>query len=646
LSLESLRVVSVPLEEPPVRLKETDLRFSTLSISPKLRVSRFARLICAGLAAVVGVAAFGNDTQNAIANGDTRTISLYHTHRKDSITVTFKRGGYYDKAALSKLNYFLRDWRNDQQTNMDPRLFDVLWESYSEAGIRSAVHVVSAYRSPATNAMLRRRSRGVAKHSQHMLGKAMDTTVPGASMARVREVGMRLQMGGVGFYPRSNTPFVHLDVGNVRSWPRMSRSQLARLFPDGRTVHLPREGGTMPGYQLALADIQRFGRGAGGSEGEDGDGGRGFFEALFGGGTDEGENYGDNPNDNSALAVAMRDAKRKQNAGAIQVASAAPAAPQRQAKARPAVPVEQPKAAEPEALIEPATLTPSPKPKPETPAAEPEVQVALVDPQSLQPKLAAQDERANVPLPPRRPGNLATIAAASPDDGVPMPPQRPGAIGALALAEPDQPIDAAAPGEDATGIVPELGPAEVLRAATTTSGVPRPLDEPQSAPKKKNGAVPSPPPLRVAGIPSNSEGPLVRSLVAEPKAETSDDPLPKLILEGQGKAEATESPGPSLAAVPLPPERPAKQRASKAVAAKAEPAAPVVKIAARPENPAAGTLRIKPSEGLIARPKKKAAPVIASGFTKDSSALAAGAFTGSVVRPLGAKFVKQDVSAN
>ena len=104
--------------------------------------------------------------------------------------------------------------------------------------------------------MLRRRSRGVAQFSQHMLGKAIDFNIPGVSVEQLRVAGMRLQRGGVGFYPGS---FVHVDVGSVRHWPRMTHDQLARVFPNGRTVHVPSDGQPLSGYALALADIEKRG---------------------------------------------------------------------------------------------------------------------------------------------------------------------------------------------------------------------------------------------------------------------------------------------------------------------------------------------------------------------------------------------------
>jgi len=209
-----------------------------------------------GLAAFLAVMVGGvRGTQDAIANGDTRTLTLYHNNTKETLTVTFRRDGQYDPAALQQLNWFLRDWRRDEPTRMDPRLFDTVWEVYREVGSSAPVHVNSGYRSPQTNAMLRRRSSVVAKNSQHMQGKAMDFYLPDVPAERLRAVAMRLQNGGVGYYPNAYTPFVHLDVGSVRAWPRMTRDQLVRLFPDGKTVHIPADGRPLPGYELARAEV-------------------------------------------------------------------------------------------------------------------------------------------------------------------------------------------------------------------------------------------------------------------------------------------------------------------------------------------------------------------------------------------------------
>jgi uncharacterized protein YcbK (DUF882 family) len=214
-----------------------------------------------GLAAIVLLGG-GRALQNAVAEGDTRTISLHHIHTDEDITITFKREGRYDEAALEKLNWFLRDWRKQQETKMDPHLIDLIWEVHRETGSSQPVWVVCGYRSPETNAMLRRRSAGVARFSQHMLGHAMDFYIPGVPLDQLRAIGLRLQRGGVGFYPTSGSPFVHMDTGGIRMWPRMSREQLVRVFPDQRTVYIPSDGRPLANYELALADIKKRGDGS------------------------------------------------------------------------------------------------------------------------------------------------------------------------------------------------------------------------------------------------------------------------------------------------------------------------------------------------------------------------------------------------
>jgi len=197
--------------------------------------------------------------QNAVAEGDTRAISMHHLHTGEDITITYKRDGRYDESALEKLNWFLRDWRRGEQTRMDPHLIDLVWEVQREAVTQQPIQVVCGYRSPQTNAMLRRRSHGVARLSQHMLGHAMDFNIPGIPLEHLREIGLRLQRGGVGFYPEPGSPFVHMDTGDVRMWPRMTHEELARVFPDGRTVLIPTDGKPLPGYALALADLRSRG---------------------------------------------------------------------------------------------------------------------------------------------------------------------------------------------------------------------------------------------------------------------------------------------------------------------------------------------------------------------------------------------------
>ncbi len=191
------------------------------------------------------------------AHAETRSLKLYYVHTRERKTITYKKNGKFLSSGLKELNYFLRDWRRNEPTKMDPRLFDLIWEAYRRTGSNEYIHVLSAYRAPETNSMLRSRSKAVAKNSQHILGKAMDFYIPGVKLQTLREIGLKMQIGGVGYYPRSGSPFVHLDVGGVRAWPRADRQTLARLFPDGKTLHIPPDGKPLPGYQAALADYKK-----------------------------------------------------------------------------------------------------------------------------------------------------------------------------------------------------------------------------------------------------------------------------------------------------------------------------------------------------------------------------------------------------
>lgn len=208
-------------------------------------------------AAVLALSAFAGTA--AMAFAEDRTLKLHFTHTGERAAITYKRNGKFDQKGLAQANRLLRDWRKNQSTRMDPRLLDLVWEVYQRSGATDYIRVVSAYRSPATNSMLRGRSRntGVAKKSQHTLGKAMDFYIPGVKISTLRKLAMQAQVGGVGFYPTSGSPFVHLDVGNVRAWPRMSRKELAGIFPNGRTMHVPADGRPLPGYNQAVADYKR-----------------------------------------------------------------------------------------------------------------------------------------------------------------------------------------------------------------------------------------------------------------------------------------------------------------------------------------------------------------------------------------------------
>lgn len=202
------------------------------------------------LAVIPIVGGFGGSAQSREPD---RTLRLYFGHTGERGEFTFKRNGRYDRRELERINTFLRDWRQNKPTRMDPTLLDLVWNIYKQSGSKDYIQVVSAYRSSGTNEMLRTRSSGVAKNSQHTLGKAMDFYLPDVPLDRLRAVAMRAQGGGVGYYPRSGSPFVHVDTGSVRAWPRMTRQQLIALFPKGDTLHLPADGKPLPGYERALA---------------------------------------------------------------------------------------------------------------------------------------------------------------------------------------------------------------------------------------------------------------------------------------------------------------------------------------------------------------------------------------------------------
>ncbi|MBR0792268.1 DUF882 domain-containing protein [Bradyrhizobium manausense] len=307
-----------------------------------------------GLASLVLLAAAGS-VHNAAALNETKTLSFHHTHSGEDLTVTFKRDGRYDEAALKTLNHFLRDWRTQDETVMDRHLFDILWEVYRDVDGKQPIQIISSYRSPATNAMLRRRSAhtGVARFSQHMLGHAMDFYIPGVPLEQIRFAGLRLQRGGVGFYPTSGSPFVHLDTGNIRHWPRMTHDQLVRVFPDGRTVHVPTDGVPLKGYELAKADIERRGDGDDASK-------PGFFAALFK--SKSAPAAGSDEDDESAPAPA---AKPTVVAAAAKPAEAKPADPVPTPRAKPSV------AATIQLASADAQLVAPPKPKPAPVADKP-----------------------------------------------------------------------------------------------------------------------------------------------------------------------------------------------------------------------------------------------------------------------------------
>ncbi len=346
-----------------------------------------------------------SSTEPAIANGDTRTLTFVSHHTNESASFTFRANGYYDEAELEKLNWFMRDWRTNEQVKMDPRLFDILWDVYRQSGSSQPIDVLSAYRSPQTNAMLRRRSRQVAEHSQHMQGKAIDAHFIDVGPGPIRDIAMRMQEGGVGFYPIGATPWVHVDSGTVRYWPRMSRSALARLFPDGKTVFIPADGQPMEGYAEAKAMIESRG-----GEVQTASSSGGLFSWLFGGprggGADDDEESGGASVIASGRGGAFAMSGGRGGAGPALVAAAAPA---------PAAPVAKVAAAPPPAP-EPAPPPPPP------PVATPEEGAVLAE--ATDASAPVEDTDFVAPLPPRKPAALL----ADLDLMAPVPPRRPAEL--------------------------------------------------------------------------------------------------------------------------------------------------------------------------------------------------------------------------
>lgn len=164
------------------------------------------------LAAALPLPAMANAWQAA----PERRLRFHNLHTGENLDLAYWVQGDYVPESLAEINHVLRDYRNDQVAAIDTGLLDLLNRVNLALGATQPFQVISGYRSPATNHMLAEHSSGVAKHSLHMEGKAIDIRIPGIQLADLRKTGLMLHGGGVGYYPDSN--FVHLDVGRVRTW--------------------------------------------------------------------------------------------------------------------------------------------------------------------------------------------------------------------------------------------------------------------------------------------------------------------------------------------------------------------------------------------------------------------------------------------
>lgn len=152
----------------------------------------------------------------AVRAADARQLSFYHTHTRLSLDVVYYANGEYVDSALDEINRFLKDFRTGDVNEINPELLDLLHDVRNELGSEQPYEVISAYRSPQTNEMLRATTSGVAKKSQHLKGNAIDVRLRGVRTGTLREAALRMERGGVGYYPKSD--FVHMDMGPVRQW--------------------------------------------------------------------------------------------------------------------------------------------------------------------------------------------------------------------------------------------------------------------------------------------------------------------------------------------------------------------------------------------------------------------------------------------
>lgn len=171
-------------------------------------LSRYLLAIVAMLISSIAVA--------DLAAPEARSLSFYNLHTEEKLNVIYWQNGQYQPDALTAINRVLRDHRNDEQTPIDPQLLELLFLLQQKVQSKQPFHVISGYRSPASNELLRKSSSGVAQKSYHTRGMAIDIRLPDIKLDLLRNAAIELNGGGVGYYPRSD--FIHLDSGPVRQW--------------------------------------------------------------------------------------------------------------------------------------------------------------------------------------------------------------------------------------------------------------------------------------------------------------------------------------------------------------------------------------------------------------------------------------------
>jgi uncharacterized protein YcbK (DUF882 family) len=157
-------------------------------------------------------------SRRSLASTGPRALSFEHLHTGEKLSLVYAVGDNYVSAALQSVRQFLRDFRSGETHVIDPALLDQLYTLANVTGTKAPYQVISGYRSPVTNAMLKREGHGVATASLHLKGQAIDIRLGDVALAELRDAALSLHAGGVGYYPSADSNFVHVDTGAVRRW--------------------------------------------------------------------------------------------------------------------------------------------------------------------------------------------------------------------------------------------------------------------------------------------------------------------------------------------------------------------------------------------------------------------------------------------
>lgn len=195
------------LKHKTVNLKSSEKTGAGYGVSRR----RFIRSLACGSLAIAGFPAIAK-----AATQQSRKLSFYHTHTGEQLSLNYYDDGRYLADALQEVNYVLRDFRTGDIHTIDTALLDQLYDLKMVLGVDKPFQIISGYRSPYTNGLLRKKSNGVASKSLHLQGRAIDIRIEGVDSRLLKNAAIAMRSGGVGYYQGSN--FVHIDTGRVRSW--------------------------------------------------------------------------------------------------------------------------------------------------------------------------------------------------------------------------------------------------------------------------------------------------------------------------------------------------------------------------------------------------------------------------------------------